>query len=467
MTDLRATGLDDDEAFLVAIKRLGNLDAVSREYAREHSDRLWKQLALVPDDSPGSPAPRWRELAVVIALAVGAGVAVRAGIAWFGDDEVALARNVGLLVVPFLAAYLGWKRQVGVRTVAAIAVPFVVLAVVLNVYPFVPEGSTEVLAIIHAPVVLWLLVGLAYVAESWRSDGRRMDFVRFTGELAIYYTLLALGGGVLLGLTAGVLQLVGVDPEPVITEWVMPFAVPGALIVAAWLVEAKQDVVENIAPVLTRIFTPLTIVMLVAVLVALIASGGLVEVDRDLLILMDAILVLVLALLLYSISARDPLAPPALADWLQLVLVGGGPRGRRRDADRDAHADRGVRHEPQQDRGARAQPAAARAPRGLGVAQRPVPAWSRHVRGARALADAVPAGLRRLGRGRRDRVPAAVRLRLTRRSPAGDDLPGCGVAADVRPAVRTAPGSTPRTPDATAARGSRRPARATAAASRS
>ncbi|NUU18786.1 hypothetical protein HP550_16155 [Cellulomonas humilata] len=323
VADLRATGLDDDEAFLVAIKRLGNVDAVSREYAREHSDRLWKQLALVPDSTlgaSGAPAPRWRELAVVIALAVGAGVAVRAGIAWF-DDEGALARNVGLLVAPFLAAYLGWKRQVGVRTVAAIAVPFVVLAVALNVYPFVPEGSTEVLAIIHAPVILWLLVGLAYVAESWRSDGRRMDFVRFTGELAIYYTLLALGGGVLLGLTAGVLQLVGIDPEPVITEWVMPFAVPGALVVAAWLVEAKQDVVENIAPVLTRIFTPLTIVMLVAVLGALIASGGLVEVDRNLLILMDAILVLVLALLLYSISARDPLAPPALADWLQLVMV--------------------------------------------------------------------------------------------------------------------------------------------------
>ncbi|KQS97718.1 permease prefix domain 1-containing protein [Cellulomonas sp. Leaf395] len=321
VTDLRATGLDDDEAFLVAIKRLGNLDAVSREYAREHSDRLWKQLALVPDDSPGSPAPRWRELAVVLALAVGAGLTVRAGFALI-DDELALARNIGLLVMPFLAAYLGWKRQAGLRTVVAIAVPFVVLAVALNVYPFAPGGSTEVLAVLHAPVVLWLLVGLAYVAGSWRSDARRMDFVRFTGELAIYYTLLALGGGVLVGLTAGVLQIVGVDPEPVIAGWVLPFAVPGALVVAAWLVEAKQDVVENIAPVLTRIFTPLTIVMLVAVLVALTASGGLVEVDRELLILMDAILVLVLALLLYSISARDPLAPPALADWLQLVLVG-------------------------------------------------------------------------------------------------------------------------------------------------
>ncbi|MEK8226698.1 hypothetical protein NKG05_12280 [Oerskovia sp. M15] len=101
----------------------------------------------------------------------------------------------------------------------------------------------------------------------------------------------------------------------------MPFGVPGALVVAAWLVEAKQNVVENIAPVLTRVFTPLTIVMLLVLLVVLVAAGGLLDVDRGLLILMDAILVLVLCLLLYSISARDPLAPPALFDGLLLVLV--------------------------------------------------------------------------------------------------------------------------------------------------
>lgn len=89
-------------------------------------------------------------------------------------------------------------------------------------------------------------------------------------------------------------------------DWILPFAMPGALIVAAWLVEAKQNVVENIAPVLTRVFTPLTVVMLLTFLGVFAAAGGLADVSRDLLILMDAILVLVLCLLLYSISARDP-----------------------------------------------------------------------------------------------------------------------------------------------------------------
>ena len=43
-------GLAADEAFLVAVKRMGDLDALSREFASEHSDRLWKQLVVSPSD---------------------------------------------------------------------------------------------------------------------------------------------------------------------------------------------------------------------------------------------------------------------------------------------------------------------------------------------------------------------------------------------------------------------------------
>src|SRR5262245_53360615 len=50
-------GLATDEAFLVAVKRLGNLDALSREFAREHWDRLWKQFVMDPSDSADLRAP--------------------------------------------------------------------------------------------------------------------------------------------------------------------------------------------------------------------------------------------------------------------------------------------------------------------------------------------------------------------------------------------------------------------------
>jgi hypothetical protein len=319
VTDLTGTGLDDDEAFLVSVKRMGNLDEVSREFAREHSDRLWKQLVLVPE-APDGGTRLWRELGVVLALAIGAGIAVKAGIELI-DDELVVMRNIGLFVLPFLAGYFAWKRKLTWRVAGVLLVPFAVLAVVLNVYPFGPEGSTLFLAASHSIVALWALISVTYAGGRWRSDARRMDYVRFTGELVIYFVLLALGGGVLIGLTLGTLGLVGIDFEPVLEAWILPFCVPGALIVAAWLVEAKQNVVENIAPVLTRVFTPLTIVMLLVFLGAFATAGGPLGADRELLILMDMVLVLVLCLLLYSISARDALAPPGLFDVLQLVLV--------------------------------------------------------------------------------------------------------------------------------------------------
>ncbi|MFD3742986.1 permease prefix domain 1-containing protein [Nocardia sp. NPDC058633] len=317
ISTLQAGGLSGEEAFLVAVKRMGSMDAISREFAREHSERLWKQLVLVPEESESGANNR--ELLVVLVLAVGAAFTMKAGFTWL--DGSAVARNLSLFVLPFLAGYFAWKRQVSVRVATVLLVPFVLTALVLNLSPFEPEGATEIIAAIHAPILLWLVVGLAYAGGDWRSGRRRMDFIRFTGEWFVYLTLLALGGGVLVGLTVGAFGTLDFDIEPVIEDWVLPFGAAGAVIVAAWLVEAKQNVVENIAPVLTRVFTPLTIVMLFALLAALATTHSLTAVDRDLLILMDLILVLVLGLLLYTISARDPLTPPGLFDRLQLLLV--------------------------------------------------------------------------------------------------------------------------------------------------
>ena len=53
---LTDAGLAPDEAFLVAVKRMGDLDALSREFAREHSDRLWKQLVVASPETAESKA---------------------------------------------------------------------------------------------------------------------------------------------------------------------------------------------------------------------------------------------------------------------------------------------------------------------------------------------------------------------------------------------------------------------------
>jgi hypothetical protein len=75
------------------------------------------------------------------------------------------------------------------------------------------------------------------------------------------------------------------------------------------------------APVLTRLFTPLFTAVLVVFLGTLLWTGHGVQIERNVLIAFDLLLVVVLGLLLYSISARDLRAPRSAFDLLQLVLV--------------------------------------------------------------------------------------------------------------------------------------------------
>jgi hypothetical protein len=273
---------------------------------------------------------------VVLGLAVAAALAVKVP-ALFGfpidpDEELApfYFRNASLFVLPLLTVYFIWKRRSTAASALWLALPFAAAAVFANIYPFrnperidnFPQGSdTQLLTVLHLPIALWLAVGFAYVRSRWFADGGRMNFVRFSGELAIYYVLIGLGGGVLIGFTAMLFQSIGMNPAWLIGGWLLPCGAAGAVLVGSWLVEAKQSVIENMAPVLTRLFTPLFTLLLLAFLCTMAWTGNPINVEREVLIMFDLLLVLVVGLVVYAASARDPLAPPDFFDGLQLLLV--------------------------------------------------------------------------------------------------------------------------------------------------
>lgn len=331
IASLGEEGLSEDEALLVAVKRMGALDALTREFAREHSDRLWKQLVLAGDGGEDGAGPAASEGArrpwVALALALAAAVAIKlpalVGID-VAEDGAFYALNLGFFTLPFVAAYLAWDRRLPRAGRAGLVAAFALAAVVVNAFPFGPleDADTAFLASLHLPIALWLVVGVAYVGGRWRGSDRRMDFVRFTGELVIYGVLFALGGAVLTGLTVGLFGAIGIDAEPLAEGWLLPGGLAGAAVIATWLVEAKQSVIENLAPVLARIFAPLFALVLLAFLATMAWTGQGIDVEREVLIAFDLLLVVVFGLLLYSLSARDPLAPPGLLDGIHLTLVG-------------------------------------------------------------------------------------------------------------------------------------------------
>ena len=323
IAELAECGLAPDEAFLVAVRRMGSVDEISRAFAREYSGRLWKQLVVPTARSTTGPAARTEAL-VVVAVAIAAAISVKLP-ALFGrgiDEENALfyLRNGSLFVLPFLVGYFAWKRKLPARPRLWIALAYGAALVFANVFPFAEGSDTEVLLILHLPISVWLIVGVAYAGGRWSGRSCRMDFVRFSGELFIYYVLIAMGGGVLTGITLMMFASIGLDAELLAVEWLIPCGMAGAVVVGSWLVELKQGVIENVAPVLARLFTPLFAVVLLVFFGTMVWAGRPITVEREVLIAFDLLLVVVVCLLLYNTSARDPRARPGPFDVLQLLL---------------------------------------------------------------------------------------------------------------------------------------------------
>lgn len=327
IAELETAGLSGEEAFQVAVGRLGKVDQLTAEYAREHSDRMWKQLRTPDPDQRG-------RLSIAVMLGFAAVAAAIVLVARFlassttsdmllfnGPISPWFIRDLGLFVLPVLAAYFVVVRRTPTRRVLVLAAGVVVLALAVNLFPYPPGSASDQLVWIHLPVALWFVVGIAYAGREALSSARRMDVIRFSGEWAIYYALIALGGLVLLGLT--ILVLTPIAPELIedLIGWIAPAGAAGAVVVAAWLVEAKKSIIENLAPVLTAIFTPLFAVMLVIAVVGYAVTGLGRDFDRDLLAVFDVLLLVVLGLVVYGISARPATQRAGLMDVIRLVAV--------------------------------------------------------------------------------------------------------------------------------------------------
>ena len=321
---LQDAGLADVESFLIALRRVGETNTATREFARERFELLWDRDELVSEGDDSGTRFERTEFVVVIGLAIAAALAIKVP-ELFGhriiDGDGVYVRNLSLFVLPMLAGYFAWKRGLSGLALLWLVLPFIAAAVFSNIFPFKRDAHTESLTAIHLPFALWLAVGFAYVGGRWRSVERRTDFVRFSGELFIYYVLIALGGGVFSLVTWGMFGAIDLEIDDFVVEWLLPCGAMGAVLVGAWLVERRRSVMQNIAPMLARVFTPLFAAMLPVFLLAMVLTGEWTDMDREMLIGFDIMLALVLGMLLFSVSARDTEKSPGLFDVMQLLLV--------------------------------------------------------------------------------------------------------------------------------------------------
>lgn len=204
---------------------------------------------------------------------------------------------------------------------SSIILAFSLSLTLINLYPFSEESPTLILSTVHLPLCLWFFAGVAYTGGEWRDVSRMMDFLRFSGEVFIYTTLLMCGIFVISGLNIILFQSIGIKAEEyVMQHFAFPVAV-AAPVIAVYLVDQKKSVVENFAPILARIFAPLLLCVMLVFLGVMAVLRKSPFLERDFLIGFDFMLILVLGIVFYIISTRKETNEPLFYDWISLLLI--------------------------------------------------------------------------------------------------------------------------------------------------
>lgn len=323
--DLTKTGLAPDEAFIVSVKRLGNVNAISSEYSKINLATFWKQLLVDQTDRTLESRNR-RNIVMVVVLSLLAGTLAKIPELFgyrFLDGAYSLFyfKNLSLFLFPFVALYFLIDRKLNWKYSVSTLGSLIVSAILVNLYPFLSPNDTEVLTAIHLPILLWLIVGVAYIGKGWRESKGRMDFLRFTGETVIYGGLIFCGILALGLFIQMIFGTINIDVSRFLGEYFLIYGGCAAAMIAVCLVEAKKSIVENFAPILAKIFSPLFLAAMLAFLIAMISTGKSPYAERNFLIGFDLMLAAVLGLVLYVMSARGLNDSPNLFDYINLALI--------------------------------------------------------------------------------------------------------------------------------------------------
>jgi hypothetical protein len=300
------------------LSNLDNPDQLERLYREDRSafKRAFKML--YPDLKDNSITGFWnarlnftkediflgsgKDLVFVIIAALVAGFIAKLPAILNIDEEFFYPRNIGFIVFPALTAYFAWKNKLSIGKIAFIAGTTLAGLFFINFLPEDKKSDTLILSCIHLALFLWSILGFAFVNDAKNNVEKRLDFLSYNGDLVVMTTLIVIAAGIVSAVTIGLFSLIGFNIEQFYFQNVVIAGLPAAPILGTYLTRTNPQLVGKVSPVIARIFSPVVLVMLVIYLGAIVYSGKDPYNDREFLLLFNALLVGVMAIIFFSIA---------------------------------------------------------------------------------------------------------------------------------------------------------------------
>lgn len=252
-------------------------------------------------------------------LAILAGISTRI-ILHFVEQQTIAPVNLIFGLFPFIASYFVYNSKPKKDILYTLVSLFTICGIYLNMLPLKYEDSI-ILAHLHLPVFLWVLVGIAFTGNKYGIGSTKLAYLKFTGQFCILYAIMAISGMLLTAITLLLFAFIDMHISEFYFKNVVSFGAAALAIVATYLVSKNLKLAKNIAPYIAKIFSPLVLITLLAYLVTVIWTGKNPFLDRDFLINFNAILLCVLVVTIFSITESGADKKKTISDYINFALI--------------------------------------------------------------------------------------------------------------------------------------------------
>jgi hypothetical protein len=209
------------------------------------------------------------------------------------------------VIIVFLALSIyafAINRDFSKRNLLITLLVFIVSIIYINLLPNDRSSASVNLVYIHMPLLIWCLYGLVYTDFDFKDQTKRIEYIRHNGDMAIMGALILIAGGILMMITIGLFQAIGIHVENFYMNYILLIGLVSAPVLTSYVLRNYTTLTNRIAHIIATIFSPLVLITLVIYLIAIPISGKDPYNDRNFLMIFNIMLLGVMALIVFSVS---------------------------------------------------------------------------------------------------------------------------------------------------------------------
>lgn len=182
---------------------------------------------------------------------------------------------------------------------------FAFSAIYMNLLPSFTGSDSATLAYVHFPLMLWCLYGVIFIDFDIKDRLKRIDYIKYNGDLAVLGAIIIISGALLTGITLEMFSSIELNIEKFYTEYIIVWGLVSVPIVATYIIHNFPNITSKIAPIIANIFSPLVLITLIVFVIGIIITGKDPYSDREFLLIFNVMLLGVAAIVVFSISSTS------------------------------------------------------------------------------------------------------------------------------------------------------------------